>query len=434
MPKSAIRDRFNHYQDALDFLYTQLPMFQRQGNSAMKKNLDNIKALCAFLGQAQNDFPSIHVAGTNGKGSTTHMLSALLQSQGLRVGVYTSPHYKDFRERIKINRQFISKHEVLDFLHLILPKLEEIKPSFFEITVAMAFYHFSKQGVDIAIIEVGLGGRLDSTNVILPLISAITNISKDHTQFLGDTLEQIAAEKAGIIKNNIPVIIGEKQEPVQHVFLQKAKEQSADLQWAEDIVEVVFDQAVGNGKVQMADRTFSFKAAWFVDYQRMNLQTAMACFIQWGQITDRKIDWTVIPQALEELPERSYFLGRWMTLGESPKIIAESAHNEAGLAVVFNKLAKLDYHQFHFVLGFSNDKDLDSVLHFFPKKARYYFAKANIPRGLDARELKKQAATFGLKGRSYVSVKNALKAAKRQATKQDFIYIGGSIFVVAEVL
>lgn len=426
--------KVNTYKEALDFLYSQLPMFQRQGATAMKKNLDNILALCSFLGQAQNKFPSIHVAGTNGKGSTAHMLSALLQSQGYRVGVYTSPHYKDFRERIKINNGFISKREVVEFIELIRDQIEKIRPSFFEITVAMAFHYFAQQKVDIAIIEVGLGGRLDSTNVITPLVSVITNISKDHMQFLGDTLVEIAGEKAGIIKKDIPVVIGEKQDEVFDVFLKKAQENDAQLILAEEIVEVSFDEAESQGIIDVLDKKIPFEAHWFADYQRYNLQTAIASFIQWADITGHTIDWDQVPKALLGLPEISYFVGRWMTLGESPKIIAESAHNEAGLALMSKKLWKLKYKHYHFVLGFSNDKDLDTVLHYFPQNATYYFAKADIPRGLEAKKLQEKAREYHLKGRAYVSVKNAYKAAKRNAGKEDFIYVGGSIFIVSEVL
>lgn len=422
------------YKETLDFLYNHLPMFQRQGAPAMKKNLDNIIALCSALDNPQDKFHSLHIAGTNGKGSTSHMLSALLQSQGFKVGVYTSPHYKDFRERIKINSDLISKKFVVEFVNKIRPLIAEIQPSFFEITVAMAFYYFSKQKVDYAIIEVGLGGRLDSTNIITPLISVITNISKDHTQFLGDTLVEIAGEKAGIIKVNIPLVIGEEQSEVMPVFEQKAKKVKAPYVLANDLAKVKYVADKAEVQVNVKQHNFKLIANWFTDYQVFNLQTAFATFIKWQELTDHNIDWKVIPQALTDLPELTYFLGRWMNLGEKPLIIAESAHNEAGLQQVFQKIRSIEYKTAHFVLGFSNDKDLATVLPFFPKEAKYYFAKADIPRGLDAKILQASAAEFGLKGRAYVSVKNAFRAAKRQAIEKDFIYVGGSIFIVAEVL
>ena len=434
MSKGSSKSSKLSYQETLKFLYENLPMFQRQGAPAMKKNLDNIKALCDNLGNPQNDFPSIHIAGTNGKGSTAHMLSAILQSQGFRVGVYTSPHYKDFRERIKINAVLMSRQFVVDFIADNMMLIEDIRPSFFEITVAMAFQYFAIQKVDYAIVEVGLGGRLDSTNIITPLISVITNISKDHTQFLGESLAEIAGEKAGIIKENIPVVIGEKQVEIQHVFVEKAKENNSQLIFAEDQVNVHFQEKESIVKCAVGGTDIEFHAEWFADFQVANLTTAFATLQQFSLITSQKINWGLIPSALSDLPKLTYFVGRWMTLGESPKIITDSAHNEAGIRKIMSKLSEISYVNLHIVVGFSNDKNLDTVLPYFPSNAIYYFAKANIPRGLDAKILKEKAMDYKLFGRSYVSVKNAFRAAKRQATTHDLIYVGGSIFVVAEVV
>lgn len=423
-----------NYKQAIQFLYENLPMFQRQGAPAMKKDLTNIRLLLEALAHPQNKFSSIHIAGTNGKGSTSHILSALFQAHNKNVALYTSPHYRDFRERMKINNQLVPKDFVVTFINENLELIERVRPSFFEITVAMAFQYFSEQQVDIAIIEVGLGGRLDSTNILDPEITAITNISYDHQQFLGDTLEEIAGEKAGIIKDEIPVIIGEKQEEINHIFESIARQKNAPINYAEELVSVTFDEKNLLVNCHVDSYEFSFKAQWFTDYQIKNLKTAIAVFMAYAKRVGMIIEWDSVSEYLEDLPYKTYFLGRWMTLGESPKIIAESAHNMAGLLLAFEKLKNLSYAQLHMVLGFSDDKNLSTIMDMFPKTAKYYFAKADIPRGMDAQKLKEAFAKNKLKGRSYVSVKNALQAAKRAAKKDDFIYVGGSIFVVAEVV
>ncbi len=421
--------KFRSYPAVLDFLYHNLPMFQRQGAPAMKKDLSNIMKLCDHLGNPQDQFTAIHVAGTNGKGSTCHILSALLQSQGYTVGLYSSPHYKDFRERIKINNQLISKDFIITFINDNLEIINAIKPSFFEITVALAFKYFANQNPDFVIVEVGLGGRLDSTNIITPLLSIITNISKDHVQFLGDTLPLIASEKAGIIKHNVPVIIGEKQKETIPVFEEKAESMGSQLWYAEEQVNIIVDE--DRIELAYAQKKITCRLDWFSDYQVYNLRTAWAAF---SYVMDGKIQLLKASKFLEQMPQKTYFLGRWMQLAERPTIIAESAHNAAGLKIVMKKLSSLSYNKLFMVMGFSSDKDLASVIDLFPSHAQYLWAKANIPRGMHAPYLETFARIHGLKGKSYSSVRRAFAAAKKMAGKDDLIYIGGSIFVVAEVL
>ncbi len=409
------------FKQCLDFLYAQLPMYQRVGPAALKKDLTNIRKLCKHLDNPENKFPSIHIAGTNGKGSVTHMIAATLSDTDLKVGIYTSPHYMDFRERIKINNQLIPKKAVTGFVRKNRAVIEEIKPSFFEITVAMAFDYFAQEQVDIAIIETGLGGRLDSTNVITPLLSVITNISMDHQQMLGNTLKKIASEKAGIIKKNSPILIGEKQEEVLPVFKQKALSKSAPLK-------------IASIRLNLAEKkilTDLLKAP----YQLKNVTTALSALQLLSKVSSiYSYNRKSAIQSLTDLYKKVYYLGRWQTISKKPLIISDSAHNEAGLTEVISALKKAKYTQIHFVLGFVNDKSLDTILQIFPKDAVYYFAKADIPRGLDATILKEQALKNSLDGKAYKSVKIALSAAKRKVKKGELIYVGGSIFTVAEVM
>ena len=425
------------YQQVLDFLYAQLPMYHRIGAAAFKKDLTNTRALLDFLGDPQQKFSTIHVGGTNGKGSTSHMLSAILQAKGLKTGLYVSPHYRDFRERIKVNGQYISRKYVIDFVEKMKPIIAEIQPSFFELTVAMAFDYFAKVKVDVAVIEVGLGGRLDSTNVITPELSVITNISFDHMQFLGETLPEIASEKAGIIKTNVPVVIGETHPESAPVFLAKALEEHAPIQFAdqhyqakltgEDLYHSEFD-IYQNGQLRYP----ALRCNLHGDYQVFNLQTvlqAVDCLpAAWG------IDEKAIRKGLLDLKHITRFMGRWQLLAQHPSIIADSAHNEAGLALAMNQLQKIPHRKLHLVIGVVKDKDLQKMVPLLPIDGIYYFAKPDIPRGLEAASLQKTAAEQGRKGRAYTSVKNALKAAKRKAQPEDVIYVGGSIFVLAEIL
>ncbi|RMF03174.1 MAG: bifunctional folylpolyglutamate synthase/dihydrofolate synthase, partial [Bacteroidetes bacterium] len=396
--------------------------------------------LLAALGHPEQQFRSIHVGGTNGKGSVTHLLGAVMQAHGLKTGLYTSPHYKDFRERIKINGQYVPQNFVVDFVDALRPQIAALRPSFFEITVAMAFSWFAHQQVDMAIVEVGLGGRLDSTNVLQPDLAVITNISYDHQQFLGDTLPAIAGEKAGIIKANTPVVIGETTKETAPVFRTKAQAVGAPISFAdqhfraslleEDLQHTTY--AIYRNQQLYAP---ALKVNLHGPYQTFNLQTALQALEVWQQAqTDHLIPFSTVATAWNNLRERTRYYGRWQVLSESPTILVDSAHNIGGLKLVMERLEAQVQAQLHIVLGVVNDKELHKILPLFPTAARYYFAKADIPRGLPARELQAQAATFGLKGRTYTSVTHALAAAKRAAKTEDTIFVGGSIFTVAEVL
>ncbi len=429
------------YQETLQYLYEQLPMFQRVGAVAFKKDLGNIVQLCSALGNPHLKFRAVHIAGTNGKGSTAHLLSSVFQAAGFKTGLYTSPHYKDFRERIKINGQYIPQKKVIQFVAEHKSLLEEIRPSFFEITVALAFQYFAEQKVEIAIIETGLGGRLDSTNIIQPLLSIITNISFDHQQFLGDTLPKIAAEKAGIIKQNTPVLIGEYQEEVAEVFQAKAAKEKAPLSFARDLLQVSFlNENLDYSHYKIDSTKYYFhqiQVNIHGTYQVKNIQTTLAALqllqLNYRIFGNKNIESFII-KGFQNLKKRTNYKGRWQIIAQNPTVLCDSAHNKGGLEIVLNAIQKLDFHQLHFVYGTVNDKDLTSVFPMFPKEATYYFAKANIPRGLDAKALKAKASKFALNGRAYSSVKNALRAAKRKASKNDLIFVGGSIFVVAEVI
>lgn len=421
-------------------------MYQRVGVAAYKKDLTNTLALCEHLGNPHQRFPSIHVGGTNGKGSVSHMLAALCQAQGLKTGLYVSPHYKDFRERIKINGQYIPRRRVVDFVLKNRAYIESIQPSFFELTVALAFDYFAAEQVDIAIVEVGLGGRLDSTNVITPLLSVITNISYDHMNLLGDTLPLIAAEKAGIIKPGVPVVIGETHPESAPVFLKKAAETQSAIVFADAHFQVV-EKAQKNWQSSIYD-IFKNGQSYLSDleveaagpFQAKNLATVLQAWESLGLGPGAGVR-----QPLAQLRSLTHFMGRWQVIGHHPTVLCDSAHNEAGIRLAFEKISTFvtsykpdnqggEKPRLHIVTGFVNDKDVGSILGLFPTEAQYYFAKANIPRGLDAAALRDQAATHGLRGRSYVSVKNALRAARRQARPNDLVVVIGSIFVVAEVL
>ncbi|MEO0007597.1 MAG: hypothetical protein RJA20_1793 [Bacteroidota bacterium] len=433
---------FMTYTETLNYLYAQLPMFHRVGAAAFKKDLTNTLALTTYLGDPHTKFPAIHVGGTNGKGSVSHILAAICQAAGMKTGLYISPHYRDFRERIKVNGSYIPRKAVVDFVTSHRNRIEEVQPSFFELCVAMAFDHFARERVDIAIIEVGLGGRLDSTNVITPKLSVITNISYDHMNMLGDTLPLIAGEKAGIIKPGVPVVIGETHPESAPVFLEKARSTGSEIVFADQHFnampsrEVIQDRNI---------RTFYDVSrggqAWMNDleveaggpFQEKNVATALQA---WEKMTAvfPEIDENALKAGMKNLKRLTRFMGRWEVIGHSPTILCDSAHNEAGVATAFNRIKNWPYRKLRIVTGFVNDKPADKVLALFPGDAVYYFAKANIPRGLDAHELAQQASALGLSGRPYSSVKNALKAAKRNAAPDDLIVVIGSIFVVAEVI
>ena len=402
------------YSQTVEWMFQQLPMYQRVGADAFKKDLINIINLSLFLGNPHNDFKSVHVAGTNGKGSTSHMLASILQEAGYKVGLYTSPHLTDFRERIKINGLEIPENEVISFIDSNKNYLENNKLSFFEMTVGMAFSYFSKEKVDIAIIEVGLGGRLDSTNIINPILSVITNIGLDHTNMLGNTLAEIASEKAGIIKSKTPVVIGEFQEETYPVFQKIAENNSAEI-------------------ILASKETIQLETDLKGDYQQKNSRTAFVAS-QTLKSKGFEISSENIIQGLLSVVSNTGLQGRWQQIHSNPKVICDTAHNKEGLTYVLNQLKKESFNQLHIVLGFVNDKKLDDVLTLFPNNAIYYFCKPNIPRGLDEKLLIQDASKFYLKGNAYPSVKEAYNVALSQANDADFVFIGGSTFVVAEVL
>ncbi len=403
------------YRETLDWMFVQLPMYQRQGASAYKVDLGNTIRLASYLDDPQNNFKSIHVGGTNGKGSTSHMLASILQEAGYKVGLYTSPHLKDFRERIRINGEMISKEHVVDFIQKHKSYFEKEQLSFFEMTVGMAFHYFSESEVDIAVIEVGLGGRLDSTNIITPEISVITNIGLDHTRFLGNTRVKIAGEKAGIIKNGVPVVIGRSNRETRGVFEEKAKECRSELYFAEESeVEVYESDLIG-------------------DYQKENMRTVLqtvSILVEKGW----KIDHEDVKKGLLAVTSNTGLLGRWQILKKQPKVICDTAHNVDGLQRVLHQLLQEKYEHLHIVLGMVNDKEIDEILSLFPKQARYYFTKPDLPRGLDQKELKKTAKKYNLFGEEFEEVDKAYQSALQHATKQDVIYVGGSTFVVAEII
>ncbi len=430
-----------NYQETLDYLFSQLPMFQRIGSAAYKADLDNTIALCKLLGNPENKFKSVHVAGTNGKGSTSHMLASVLQSAGLKVGLYTSPHLKDFRERIKINGEMIPEKNVIDFVANYKHDFEKIQLSFFEMTVGLAFDYFAHEQVDVAVIEVGLGGRLDSTNVITPLVSVITNISFDHVALLGDTLEKIAGEKAGIIKDNIPVVIGETTPETKNVFLEKAKKHHTEILFAKEIYKTTnagYGQSQApnlvidvekNGKKLYAD----LKSELPGFYQLKNIATVLATIDVLNQ-KGFSLTETIIRNGIMHVIKNTGLLGRWQVLSENPLTIADTGHNEAGIKEVLKQIALTPHKQLHFVMGMVNDKDISGILRLLPKNAIYYFCKAQIPRALDADELAVQAKAAGLNGNVYTSVKNALENAQQGAKEGDLIFVGGSTFTVAEAI
>ena len=403
------------YQETVDWMFQQLPMYQRVGKTAFKKDLTNTLKLAEHLEHPHNKFKSIHVAGTNGKGSVSHMLASVLQAAGYKTGLYTSPHLKDFRERIRINGRVIPQEEVIAFIEENQTFLGYNRLSFFEMTVGMAFHYFASQKADIAVIETGMGGRLDSTNIVLPELSIITNIGLDHTAFLGESLREIAGEKAGIIKQNIPVIIGEKQEETVPVFESRAREMNSEIHFAEDQTFPIFHTDLKG------------------HYQEKNLKTVLT-----GLKILKQQGWRISEEAikngLNNVKLHTGLQGRWDIIREKPRVICDTAHNAEGLKLVMTQLKKEKFQNLHIVLGVVNDKDLSSVLPLFPREAKFYFARPDVPRGLDAEILQKEARKFDLKGLIYKSVHDAFLAAEEVALDEDLVFIGGSNFTVAEVL
>jgi len=426
-----------NYQQTIQYLFEKLPMFSRIGAAAYKKDLTNTIALCNALHNPQQHFKTIHIAGTNGKGSVSHMLAAVLQAAGYKTGLYTSPHLKDFRERIKINGVLCSEDFIVQFTQHIQPQIEQLEPSFFEITVAMAFEYFAEQQVDVAVIETGLGGRLDSTNIITPELSVITNIGYDHMNMLGNTLDKIAFEKAGIIKQNIPVVIGETHRETANVFLSKANETNAPIVFADKqrwVADWQYEHhllhvAVAN---HLNDEHENYSLDLNGVYQTKNLLTVLEAVHQL-QLQGWEIDKSHVKQALQHTKKLTGLHGRWEVMQQHPTVVLDVAHNEDGMKQLIQQLEMVNYQQLHIVMGMVKDKAIDAVLALLPKEATYYFTQAQIERALDAESLKEKALTFELKGHHYNNVNTALKDAISKAGKEDLILVCGSVFLVGEV-
>lgn len=427
-----------NYKETLDWMFNKLPMYQRIGAAAYKADLNTTIEILDYLNNPQENFKSVHIAGTNGKGSTSHSLASVFQAAGFKTGLYTSPHLRDFRERIRINGQMIPEDNVVTFIEQHKQKLEELELSFFEMTVAMAFDYFSKEKVDIAIIEVGMGGRLDSTNVIHPELSLITNISLDHVKFLGDCEEKIAAEKAGIIKENTPIVIGETQERSKDVFINKAEEKNSPISFADQIFECRKKDEVAldyhtydiykNNELYISDLKFPLLG----NYQKKNLATIICAL----DILKNKFDISQnnICDGLLNVVKATGLMGRWQVINKKPLAIADTGHNVAGINEVKRQLAETKFEKLHFVLSVVNDKDIEGILELLPKDAEYYYCKADIPRGLSAEILAEKATNCELNGKVYNSVKEAYAAACNNAKENDLVFVGGSNFTVAEVV
>ncbi len=420
-------------------MYQMLPMYQRVGKSAYKADLETSIAFDNYLNKPHKNYKTIHIAGTNGKGSTSHMLASVLQEAGCKVGLYTSPHLRSYTERIKVNGQEVAEDFVVKFIEKNKPFLEKETPSFFEMTVFMAFQYFKEQQVDIAVIEVGMGGRLDSTNVITPIVSAITNISFDHTAFLGNTLEKIAIEKAGIIKENIPVIIGETQQEIEFTFIDIAQQKNTNIIFADKLFNIEYGlltadnkQIVNvetNGKIVFKE----LKTDLLGKYQQKNIVTALAVINELQHLGE-KITTENIYKGFENVVSNTGLKGRWQILGNNPLIVADTGHNEAGWNFILEQINNTAFKKLHFVFGVVDDKNIDNILTKLPNKAYYYFTQAKIPRALDCNILAEKATKAGLQGEIISDVNEALQKAKQNADKFDFIFVGGSTFVVAEVV
>ena len=427
-----------NYQQTLDYLFARLPMFQRIGSAAYKADLNNTIKISELLGKPHQKIKCVHVAGTNGKGSSSHMIASVLQSAGYKTGLYTSPHLVDFRERIKINGKMIPKNYITDFVSKYKLEFEKIEPSFFEWTVGLAFDYFASEEVDIAIIEVGLGGRLDSTNLITPIVSLITNISFDHINLLGNTLEKIATEKAGIIKARVPVVISQYQSETAPVFNVKAKELKSHIQFADKNYKII-SHKIENDLLSTTilnkndNNTINLNLDLIGNYQLKNVLGVLNT-LNFIEKSGFFIGLESIKKGLSLVTKTTGLQGRWQTIRNNPLIIADTGHNEDGIKNVLFNLSTIKYNKLHFIFGAVNDKDVTKILELLPKNAHYYFTKANIPRALNEKELLEKAKKINLKGKSYTTVKIALEAAKKSYKKNDLILIGGSTFIVGEVL
>jgi dihydrofolate synthase / folylpolyglutamate synthase len=427
-----------NYAETIDYLFTQIPVFQKEGSSAYKPGLQNIELLDAWCHHPHRQYPCIHVGGTNGKGSVSHLIASILQECGYKTGLYTSPHLKDFRERMRVNGQPIPEERVISFTgHYRKDLAKDIEPSFFELTTEMAFTWFAEEQVDIAVIEVGLGGRLDSTNIITPIASVITNISLDHMNLLGNTLEKIATEKAGIIKTGVPVIIGKAENEVRKVFSDRSKDVSAAIHWAFEEYQIksnnilycnILNTSEGSNK-EYKDLPCALQGL----YQQENAATILS-LIDVLQSNRWKIEKSAVYRGFQNVLKNTGLRGRWETLSENPKVICDTGHNEAGIRCVTEQLRRQPFGQLYIVMGMVNDKDVKSVLQLLPKDAFYHFTKASIHRALDEHELARLAADYGLHGETYPTVPEALNAAKKKCRPNDLIFVGGSTFIVAEVI
>ncbi len=428
-----------NYKETINWLFSQLPMYQRIGKAAYKSDLQTTIDLLKQIKNPQNSFKAIHIAGTNGKGSVSHLVASILQEAGYRVGLYTSPHLKDFRERIRLDGKLIPEENVVSFVADNSKMLEELKPSFFEMTVAMAYDYFATENVDFAILETGMGGRLDSTNICNPVITAITNIGFDHTQFLGDTLEKIAIEKAGIFKQEIPIVIGKKQSEIKDIFLARANLLKAPITFVEDNVELKF--------LETTDRNNRYFDIWFenemlvekatspllANYQEENIATSIQIIMDL-MLEGVHVSKEEIKDGLANIIKNTSLKGRWQIIDKNPLTICDTGHNTEGIKAVMQQIKQTPHKNLHFVFGMVNDKNPDSILFLLPKDASYYFCKADIPRAMDEDVLKEYAFKVGLNGKTYSSVREAYNIAQNNAGLDDLIFIGGSTFVVAEVI
>ena len=426
------------YKETVEYLYSQLPAYHRIGKPAYKADLKNTILLDEYFGHPHSKFKSVHIAGTNGKGSVSHMLASVLQTAGYRTGLYTSPHLKDFRERIKVNGEMIPEREVVGFVENNRELIEKLKPSFFEITVAMAFLYFANEDVDVAVVETGMGGRLDSTNIITPVLSIITNIGHDHMEFLGDTLMKIAYEKAGIIKKRVPVIIGETQAETAEVFKSRAKETESEIIFADRKYQCVPGKFHPGSEIRefilkhlKTGREVVVESPLAGDYQAKNIPVVMAASMRLNSYF--KINEEIVLTGIKDVIKNTGFAGRWQILGRRPLIICDTGHNREGLEYVIRQLTEIPARRKHIVLGFVKDKDLEAILPLFPKDAEYYFTRATVERALDENLLREKALNYGLNGNAYASVPEAFEKAKISASGDDLIFVGGSTFVVADL-
>lgn len=427
------------YQEAVNWLYSRLPAWHRVGKAAYKANLDNTIALDSYFGNPHRSFRSVHVAGTNGKGSVSHMIASVFQDAGYKTGLYTSPHLKDFRERMKVSGTMIPEGEVIDFIGRHESVISSVQPSFFELTVAMAFDYFARMAVDVAVIEVGMGGRLDSTNIITPVLSVITNIGHDHMEFLGDTLAGVAAEKAGIIKEGVPVVVGESHKETRDVFISRAEKINAPVSFADREYRCNLgglDEVTGFRQYMLYDLHSHARRRGVTPLgglaQQKNIQTAASAVAKLAP--GFGLDEAHFERGVEDVVRNTGLMGRWQILGHSPLTVCDTGHNREGLEYVIRQIRSLSRARLHMVIGFVNDKDLSSILPLFPKEAYYYFTKASIPRAMDEQLLKAEAEKYGLHGTSHSSVARALESARLAADPDDMIFVGGSTFVVAEAL